>query len=427
MTTTIIALGLLYFTGHLLSHIFDRTKIPDVLILIISGILIGPVLGFVDPQSIGAAGDLLTSVALIIILFDGGLGLEMGVLIRSAKQALLLTVAFFFISAAVTSAVMYAGFNYSPLASVLMGFICGGTASAVIIPMISYLNVGKEASSILIIESAVTTVLCIITVLGILDSYDEGNFEVGRIIGSLLSSLLLASVIGIIGGLLWLRLLNWIRTIANTQFATFAFMFIVYGVAEVLHFSGPIAALAFGFVLGNHKPIIRIMSSNVPWFNVESVGVISDAEKKLYKEIVFLIKIFFFVYLGISMPVDQMYTVGIAAALVFSLYTVRPLVTKVLARKRISPYDNSILSIMVPKGLAAAVLASLPTQYGMIEGADIQAITYNVIFISIILTSILAPIISNTPIGKAYYSFFNNKNNTAVAESAGTNHHVKKK
>ncbi|MCQ2203032.1 MAG: cation:proton antiporter [Bacteroidales bacterium] len=427
MTTTIIALGLLYFTGHLLSHIFDRTKIPDVLILIISGILIGPVLGFVDPQSIGAAGDLLTSVALIIILFDGGLGLEMGVLIRSAKQALLLTVAFFFISAAVTSAVMYAGFNYSPLASVLMGFICGGTASAVIIPMISYLNVGKEASSILIIESAVTTVLCIITVLGILDSYDEGNFEVGRIIGSLLSSLLLASVIGIIGGLLWLRLLNWIRTIANTQFATFAFMFIVYGVAEVLHFSGPIAALAFGFVLGNHKPIIRIMSSNVPWFNVESVGVISDAEKKLYKEIVFLIKIFFFVYLGISMPVDQMYTVGIAAALVFSLYTVRPLVTKVLARKRISPYDNSILSIMVPKGLAAAVLASLPTQYGMIEGADIQAITYNVIFISIILTSILAPIISNTPIGKAYYSFFKNKNNTAVAESAGTNHHVKKK
>lgn len=419
MTTTIIALGLLYFTGHLLNHFFDRTKVPDVLILILFGIALGPLFHIIDPESIGAAGSLLTSVALIIILFDGGLGLELGTLIRSAKQALLLTGTFFIVSVIITFCIMFYGFEFSSLASIIMGFICGGTASAVIIPLIGHLNVGKEASSILIIESAVTTVLCVVSVLGILDSYNSGDFEVGHIIGNLIASIVLASFVGLIGGIIWLRMINWIRTIANTQFATFAFMFIIYGLAEILQFSGPIAALAFGIVLGNHKPICNLLTNISSRFNLENVGIISDAERKLYKEIVFLIKIFFFVYLGICIPFERTYTLYIAFTVVIAVYLARPLVTKLLVRRRTFPYDNSVISIMVPKGLASAVLAGLPLRYGMIEGNDIQAIVYHIILVSIVLTSVLTPLLNNTFFGRMLHRFFRNKNNSSSANIQG--------
>jgi len=420
MTTAIIALGLLYFVGHFLTHVFDKTKIPDVLILILFGIIIGPVFHIVDADRFGSAGDLLTSIALIIILFDGGIGLQLTSLIRSAKQALALTVGFFFVTAGVVFCIMYKGYGFSPLASAIMGFICGGTASSVIIPMIAILRVGKEAASILIIESALTTVLCIITVLGILHSYDSGDFEIGRIIGSLISSVILASVIGILSGLVWLRLLRWIKTYANTQFATFAFMFIVYGIAEGLNFSGPIAALAFGIVLGNQHTIVHQLNEFTSHLSIENVGVISDAEKKLYKEIVFLLKIFFFVYLGISIPIEQTYTMGIALSIVLSLFIVRPFVTKIIVRRRVSPYDDTMISLMVPKGLATAVVAGLPSQYGMVEGPDIQAIAYNVIFFSIVITSVLIPIINNTPIRRGFYRFFSHSKHSVVAENNKT-------
>ena len=64
---------------------------------------------------------------------------------------------------------------------------------------------------------------------------------------------------------------------------------------------------------------------------------------------------------------------------------------------------------MVPKGLAAAVLASVPIQHGMVEGGDIQTVTYNVVLISIIVTSIAIPIIESTRLGLIFRKFFINK------------------
>ena len=61
---------------------------------------------------------------------------------------------------------------------------------------------------------------------------------------------------------------------------------------------------------------------------------------------------------------------------------------------------------MIPKGLAAAVLAGLPIQYGMVEGPDIQAITYHVVLASIITTSVLIPLIERTSLGRLYRKFF---------------------
>ena len=58
---------------------------------------------------------------------------------------------------------------------------------------------------------------------------------------------------------------------------------------------------------------------------------------------------------------------------------------------------------MVPKGLAAAVLANLPVQYNLPGGEMIRDLTYSVILTSIILTSILIPVLGKVPSVSAFY------------------------
>lgn len=99
MESLILATGLIYFTGHLLTHFFERSKIPDVLMLILFGIIIGPLTGIMTVDRIGVAGHLFTQFALIIILFQGGLDIEIGNLVRSARQSVIMSVSFFAVSA----------------------------------------------------------------------------------------------------------------------------------------------------------------------------------------------------------------------------------------------------------------------------------------------------------------------------------------
>lgn len=64
--------------------------------------------------------------------------------------------------------------------------------------------------------------------------------------------------------------------------------------------------------------------------------------------------------------------------------------------------DFAVMSIMVPKGLAAVVLASIPAQQGIDGGDIIKNITYGVVLFSIVLTSFLVLLMEKTPLVKLY-------------------------
>jgi hypothetical protein len=56
MSTTILFIGLAVFLAHFLALQFRRTNIPDVLVLVLLGIVIGPVLGWWQPEDFGKIG-----------------------------------------------------------------------------------------------------------------------------------------------------------------------------------------------------------------------------------------------------------------------------------------------------------------------------------------------------------------------------------
>lgn len=74
--------------------------------------------------------------------------------------------------------------------------------------------------------------------------------------------------------------------------------------------------------------------------------------------------------------------------------------------------------MMIPKGLAAAVLATLPEQAGIPGGEAIKYITYSVVFISILLTSILILLNNKVGVKRLYNSLWGRTNQDESVEVA---------
>jgi NhaP-type Na+/H+ or K+/H+ antiporter len=386
MSTTILVIGLMVFFAHFLSLQFRRTNIPDVLVLMLVGIAIGPVLGIVTPEDFGKIGSLIATIALVVILFESGTSLDLGVLGRSLTTTGVLTLWCFSLTAAIVGLLGVYVLDLSLLPAAILGVTLGGTSSAVVIPMVGALQLSEKPATVLVLESALTDVLCIVGVFALLQVYTQGGVEPGRLVGSVLAALIFAAAIGVLGGIGWLLVLGKIRDFPNTISSTLAYVFIVYGTTEGLGFSGAIAALALGITLTNFE---KFGLTRFDRFD-RNIVPLNEMDLTFYREAVFLLKTYFFIYLGISIHFGALPLMLVAAAIVLLVYSMRLALTRWVFRdESYSLRDTAITSMMAPKGLAAAVLATLPLQYGVAGGEVIRDTTYMVVLVSITLTALL--------------------------------------
>lgn len=396
----VLAIGLLVFVAHLFTALFERTKVPDVLLLMILGILAGPVLGLVGPEDFGKFGVVLTTIALTVILFEGGTAMEIPTIVKSARETLTLTLVTFIATAAIAAFIMVSLFGTSWLVGLALGTIVGGTSSAVVVPMVRGLKLKEPAGTVLVLESSLTDVLCIVLTYGVLEALVSTQATAGKVFGSVLSSFVFATVIGVVGGHLWLFVLERVRQFPNTIFTTFAFIFILYGCAEMLGYSGAITALSFGITLTNFR---YFHFSRLPMLKGVEWSRLNNTERLFYGEIVFLVKVFFFVYLGISMRLEGWTAFAVPLLFVALVYASRLIITRFTVSREVPWFERSVMSVMVPKGLAAAVLAGLPAQYGIAEAVVMQDIVYRTIFISIVLTAVLVPLLDKTSFFRVWF------------------------
>jgi len=212
-----------------------------------------------------------------------------------------------------------------------------------------------------------------------------------------------AIVFGVAGAFVWSRLLNRIHAIKNAMFTTAAFVFIIYGVVEILGFNGAIAALAFGITIGNVESI-RFYIFRRPQAS-EAEGL-NASEKAFFSEVAFLLKTFFFVYLGISLELISGWLIQLALIFTLLIFLLRVPAVKVTVRNSIPARDASIVAIMVPKGLAAAVLATIPLQQGVLGGELIKSVTYGVVLSSIVITSVMLLLLEKTGLSALYIWFY---------------------
>lgn len=197
ITTILIALGLLIFFAHIFSALFAKTKIPSVLLLLLIGLVIGPIFKWITPEFLGSFGSVFTTLTLITILFESGTNLRLEDLKISIVGATTLTFINFLFSLAIGILVGHFLLNLDWLYSLFLGAALGGTSSAVVIPMVNQLKPGPKASTTLFLESALSDVLCLVVALALLGGIETGLVSLSWILSEMGISLLFAILIGI--------------------------------------------------------------------------------------------------------------------------------------------------------------------------------------------------------------------------------------
>ena len=410
----LVFLGLLVFLAHLFAAFYRKRMVPDVLMLLIIGLFIGPIFSLASPKDLGSFGPVFTTITLVVILFVGGTSLTISTLKSAWKSTMTLTMTAFIASVIVLGTISYFFLGFSINSAIMIGAILGGTSSAMVIPMVQQMKLGDDTKTALTLEAALTDVLSITLVLACMQIFTQGEIDLGLTIGSVLASFTFATLMGVGGALIWSRFIRLIRRVKDSIFTTPAFVFVLYGTAELLGFNGAIAALSFGITMANidtFKGFIfqKIMGGEGNKFN--------HTEMIFLREVSFLLKTFFFVYIGMSIFFEDVR--ALLAGLIFTgvIYFVRLYVAKFASPKSANLFDKSVISMMTPKGLAAAVLATIPEMGGVPEGTMIKNIAYSVVLFSILLTSIL--IIINDKSNKLqnfYTLFFGLKRSPAATE-----------
>jgi cell volume regulation protein A len=394
--TIVISLGLLIFFSHAFNELFDRTKIPNVLLLLLIGIIVGPVGGIVSKDFFGQLGNVFTTITLIVILFESGVGLKFSEIKKSIGPASLITIINFVVTVIITAFLASLLTKLDWISSVFVGAIIGGTSSAVVIPIVKQLKMSEKSSAIMFLESALSDVLCLIVGLAVLEGIKIGALDVGTVFSKMWKAFLFAALLGLAAGLIWSVVIKLIRSIKNSMFTTLAFVFILYGIVEMLGFNGGISALMFGIILGNtdsistNKLFRKVFAFDASGFN--------ENERNFFAEIVFVMQTYFFVYVGISLQFGSVYVYGIGLLIVVLVILIRPLSIKLLTGKSTPANEVAIMSIMAPKGLVAAVLATIPMQQGLPFGDTIMDLGYSIVLFSIIICSVLVIFISKDPL-----------------------------
>jgi len=394
----ILFVGVLVFVAHMLVELFKRTRIPDVFFLILIGFVIGPVFHLVAPEDFGKVGPIFKTVALVVILFEGGLAIRLEDLRSALRGTLFITVGSFLIAAVfLTAGVRYLS-DLSWGMCVFVGVLLAGPAPSVVIPLMEHLGLKSEARTTLTLESALGEGLCIVVALAVVSSFVGGNLHTGQVIGQIIASVTLALVIGAGAGYLWSLLLNKTRRLQHAIFLTPSFVFIIYGLAQELGYSGAMAVLAFSVMVENVEllDLPRVHKK----IKLEPI-VLNNREKQFFGEIVFLLKTFFFVFLGLSIRLGDVRAVEVASLLALVLLVSRLISVRCcVARDSATCRDASLMAVMIPRGLAAAVLASAPLYAGIAGGAEVETMVNSVIAVSIVYTTVLIFLLERTAVGK---------------------------
>ena len=381
--------GIIIILGFLGEEFFNRTSIPDSIFLLLFGVLLGPIFQLFAQEELLAITPYFAALALIIILFDGGLNMDIREAVRNSPRALVLAIAGFSLNVLVTAAICKYLLGWRLLNGLLLGSIVGGGSSIIVIALIRKLKVTEKIETVLSLESILTDVLCTVgafTAINILlQEVNTEGVSTGIDLGAALSSVGTAFGVGILVGLgfgvAWLVLLEKIKGKPNAYMLTLAMLFLTFVVATNLGGNGALSALFFGLMIGNSRHIGRRIKFRT------TISIDANV-RHFHSQISFLIRSFFFVFTGLLFSFSSFTSVIIGIVLSFTFLGIRFIVIKMATVKSELKTYETLMTVMFPRGLAAAVLASIPLTSGVPDSQVFPEIAFIVILTTIITCTI---------------------------------------
>lgn len=342
--------------------IYSKTKIPDILWVLGFGIILGPVLGYFDKEIFLSLSPLMSTVALSIILFDAGINIDITLLMKAISKATILSIT------TILSVIVAVGYtlnffmpsSFTLLEGMLLGAMIGGTSTIAVFGVLGGLNKlipdMEGTRLILMMESIISDPICIISSITLIRMIMMPGVTIEDSLKDIIYTFTLSSAVGLAIGRMWAEVLDKLRGRSLNYIMTLAILFPTYILAEhtIGEGGGPMAALTFGLMLTNYNYISRKIGVK------RSTKIDKKRLREFHEEITYLIKAFFFVYIGLIVSISGRYMkigLGILTLILF----VRYIVVVVVGRTMGFSKQEKILSILIyASGLPAFVMSQLP-------------------------------------------------------------------
>ncbi len=375
----LLAAGVVIFLGVAGEAFFKRTGIPDVAFLMVLGVIIGPLLGIIQPEVVIQIVPYFAALALIIIMFDGGLNLDIKHIIKTAHFSLVLAIAGFIISVAIIATGAYYLLGWKLLDSILLATIVGGSSSAIVFGLVRNVKISREAKSVLSFESAMTDILATIVAFVLFEAVLAGSFDLHTLQETLGRAIAVGLVLGFGVGIPWMYITTKFTNAQHAYMLTLSILFVLFFLSNSFGESGALTALVFGMMVGNKARLAGILKFKLPKINVDD---------PTHNQLTFLVRSFFFVFVGLMASFGRIEYIVFGVLITVAVYFGRMMVGKAVLTKRFSRLDKAVTNSMIPRGLAAAVLATYPITMGLPNAEAYPQIIFFIILASVVITTI---------------------------------------
>jgi NhaP-type Na+/H+ or K+/H+ antiporter len=371
-----LTLTLALAAGVLAQSAASHLRVPGILVLLATGVLLGPdVLGWVHPRSLGAGLFEIVDLGVAVILFEGGLNLKFLRLRRQRGP----------IRRLVTLGVLIslAGATLAARSAVLFGSLVVVTGPTVVTPLLRQLRLKPRVSTVLEAEGVLIDPIGAILAVLVLEIVLAPKSDV--VAGEALALVLRIAfgfTAGTLAGLALAGMLRVRRLVPDGYeniFTLAAVLLLFHGCDAFVSHSGILAVTIAGVWVGNLRTRV-------------------DRDLREFKDQLTLLLIgLLFVLLAADVRLDEVRELGWAAGTVIAglVLVVRPLcVLASTTGSALSKRERLFLAGMAPRGIVAAAIASLTAglmeQAGLEGGPELRALVFLTIASTVILAGISA-------------------------------------
>lgn len=253
----LIIFAIVVVAGIVCSKLSEMVNVPDVVLFLIIGIIIGPsIFDFIDISQYQVENQLILTFGSAFILYLGGKEISLKVLKDVKISVFLLSSVGVLISAFIVMKVVGLVFGVSTMTALLVGSIIASTDPATLVPIFNQVKINNKVKQTVISESAFNDATGAILTSAVISIILSGTFSLTENIYSLVTMVVVGVVIGLLTGILLLKLVSDKSYGVFKDYApiiSIVSVIIAYELSTKLGGSGYMSCFIVGIVTGNKK------------------------------------------------------------------------------------------------------------------------------------------------------------------------------
>jgi cell volume regulation protein A len=365
------------------NRISERIRIPAPAIFVLTAAVASDVIPALGQLSVTTVQRLVT-VALAIILFDGGMHIGWRRFRQAAGAVVWVGVAGTFATAAALAALAHILFGLDWWAALLLGTALAPTDPAVVFSVLGRREVAGRSGTILEGESGANDPVGIALMASLLTAGQTAGLDAaGAVVGGFLLQLAVGAAVGVAGGVLLVWFMRRVPLPSGALYPlrVLASALLIYGAATVAHGSGFLAVFVAGILVGDARAPYK--------------GEI----ERFHAALASLAEIVAFIVLGLTvglhtLPDGGAWAIGLTLAVLLT-FVVRPLLVGLLLLPVRLAWGERLFVLWAGlKGAVPILLGTFLLTAEVPEASRLYAIIFVVVAFSVLVQGGLVPAVA---------------------------------